>query len=72
MRSRAVLRESANGGSLDFLRLLPRIAIGVMGSGYIAAALPQEMVGALARFVVRPLRDCCWRPSPARSRRAAR
>ena len=45
MRSRPVLRESAKNGAGDFLRLLPRIMIGVMGSGYIAAALPQETVG---------------------------
>ena len=42
MRSRPVLRESAKNAAGDFLRLLPRIMIGVMGSGYIAAALPQD------------------------------
>lgn len=45
MRSRPILRESAKNGATDFLRLLPRIMIGVMGSGYIAAALPQDVIG---------------------------
>lgn len=45
LRSRAVLRESAKNGSTEFLQLLPRIVIGVMGSGYIAAAMPQDVVG---------------------------
>jgi hypothetical protein len=44
MRSRPLLRESAKSGALDFLHLLPRIVIGVMGSGYIAAAMPQDIV----------------------------
>ncbi len=29
----------------EFLHLLPRIAIGVLGSGFIAAALPPDFVG---------------------------
>jgi uncharacterized membrane protein YraQ (UPF0718 family) len=28
----------------DFVHLLPRLAVGVIGSGYIAAALPQDVV----------------------------
>ena len=30
----------------DFLHLLPRLAVGVIGSGYLAQALPQDMVTA--------------------------
>jgi uncharacterized membrane protein YraQ (UPF0718 family) len=45
-RSRPLLRESARDGSLEFLRLVPRMAIGVLGSGFIAAALPQDIVVA--------------------------
>lgn len=45
-RSRPLLRESAKEGSLEFLRLVPRMAIGVLGSGFIAAALPQDFVVA--------------------------
>jgi hypothetical protein len=44
-RSGALLRGTSQQGGLEFLRLLPRIMIGVMGSGYIAAALPQNLVG---------------------------
>jgi uncharacterized membrane protein YraQ (UPF0718 family) len=43
-RSGLLLRDAAQQGSGEFLRLLPRIVIGVMGSGYIAAALPHEIV----------------------------
>lgn len=31
----------------DFLHLLPRLAVGVIGSGYLARALPQDTVTAL-------------------------
>lgn len=44
-RSRPLLRESAKDGVSEFFRLIPRMAIGVLGSGFIAAALPQEIVG---------------------------
>ena len=49
-----VLAAAAKGGSLvetglregvlDFLRLTPRVAIGVVGSGYIAAIMPQDLI----------------------------
>ena len=42
--SAPVLRESLRAGGSEFLHLVPRIAIGVLGSGFIAAALPQELV----------------------------
>jgi hypothetical protein len=45
-RSIPLLRESAWDGSLEFLRLVPRMAIGILGSGFIAAALPQDVVVA--------------------------
>jgi uncharacterized membrane protein YraQ (UPF0718 family) len=44
-RSRAVLRDSVREGVVDCLRLIPRIMLGVIGSGFIAALLPQEVVG---------------------------
>jgi hypothetical protein len=44
-RSLPLLRESSRSGAEEFLRLMPRMAIGVLGSGFIAAALPQDMVG---------------------------
>ena len=44
-RGRQVLRDSVKEGTMDCLRLIPRIMLGVIGSGYIAALLPQEVVG---------------------------
>jgi uncharacterized membrane protein YraQ (UPF0718 family) len=44
-RSRALLLDSVREGLLDCLKLLPRIMLGVIGAGYIAALLPQEVVG---------------------------
>ena len=44
-RGRVVLRDSAREGALDFIKLMPRIMLGVVGAGYIAALLPQEVVG---------------------------
>ncbi len=38
--ARAGLREATR----DFLHLLPRLAVGVIGAGYIARAMPQELV----------------------------
>jgi uncharacterized membrane protein YraQ (UPF0718 family) len=44
-RSRKLLRDSAREGLVDCVRLLPRIMLGVIGSGYIAAILPEQVVG---------------------------
>ena len=44
VRSKALFREGAKEGSRDFVLLLPRIMIGVVGSGYIAAIMPQNMI----------------------------
>ena len=44
-RSRALVRNSVREGVTDCIELLPRIMLGVIGSGYIAAILPQEIVG---------------------------
>jgi len=44
-RSRHLLRDSVREGVVDCARLLPRIMLGVIGAGYIAALLPQEVVG---------------------------
>jgi hypothetical protein len=41
---RGCLREGAANGTMEFLRIMPRIAVGMIGSGYIAALLPQEFV----------------------------
>jgi uncharacterized membrane protein YraQ (UPF0718 family) len=43
-RSRQLLRDSVREGVVDCARLLPRIMLGVIGSGYIAAILPPDEV----------------------------
>ena len=43
-RGRGVLAASLREGSMDFVRIVPRIALGVIGSGYIAAVIPQEII----------------------------
>jgi len=44
-RSTLQTRNGIRTSAIEFVRLLPRIAIGVVGSGYIAAALPQNLIG---------------------------
>jgi hypothetical protein len=44
VRSKALFREAAGEGARDFVVLLPRILIGVVGSGYIAAVMPQDLI----------------------------
>jgi hypothetical protein len=43
-RGMPLLRQSTASGGGEFLRLIPRMAIGILGSGFIAAALPQDSV----------------------------
>jgi hypothetical protein len=40
----AVLTSSLREGTWDFIGIIPRIALGVVGSGYIAAVIPQEII----------------------------
>lgn len=44
MRSTTLFREGAYEGARDFIVLIPRVAIGVVGSGYLAAVLPPELI----------------------------
>lgn len=44
MRSKALFREGAWEGSRDFVVLIPRVMIGVVGSGYIAAVIPEDFI----------------------------
>jgi hypothetical protein len=44
VRSKALFREGAAEGTRDFILLLPRIMIGVVGSGYIAAIMPEDLI----------------------------
>lgn len=43
-RGRTVLVSSAREGAMDFINIVPRIALGVIGSGYIAAIIPQQVI----------------------------
>lgn len=44
MRSKSLFREGAFEGGRDFIVLIPRVMVGVVGSGYIAAIMPQELI----------------------------
>ena len=39
-----MLVGSLREGTMDFINIVPRVALGVIGSGYIAAVLPQEFI----------------------------
>ena len=43
-RGPTVLTSSLREGTWDFIGIIPRIALGVVGSGYIAAVIPQEII----------------------------
>jgi hypothetical protein len=43
-RGRTVLTSSVREGAKDFMNIVPRVALGVIGSGYIAAIIPQEII----------------------------
>ena len=43
-RGRMVLTTSLREGATDFINIVPRVALGVIGSGYIAAVIPQEII----------------------------
>ena len=44
VRSKALFREGMREGARDFVVLIPRVMIGVVGSGYIAAIMPQDLI----------------------------
>jgi uncharacterized membrane protein YraQ (UPF0718 family) len=44
MRRRPLFGQALRYGARDFLTLLPRIAIGMIGSGFIAELLPQHLI----------------------------
>jgi uncharacterized membrane protein YraQ (UPF0718 family) len=44
LRGRILLDTSMREGAIEFIRLLPRIAVGVVGSGYIAEILPKALI----------------------------
>lgn len=44
MRSQALFKGAIKGGFVDFARLMPRLTIGVIGSGFIAEIMPQQFI----------------------------
>jgi hypothetical protein len=44
VRSKALCREGLKEGTRDFFVLIPRVLVGVVGSGYIAAILPEDLI----------------------------
>lgn len=44
-RSTSLVHDGVRAGAIEFVQLLPRIVIGVVGSGYIAAVLPKDLIG---------------------------
>ena len=45
-RGRGLMHYGAREGTGEFIRLMPRIIIGVVGSGFIAAVLPKDLISA--------------------------
>lgn len=45
VRGQVLLRDGLQAGVVDFLHLIPRIALGVVGSGFIADVMPQRVIG---------------------------
>ena len=45
-RSRVLFKSGLKGGAVDFARLMPRLTIGVLGSGFIAEVMPQQAIAA--------------------------
>ena len=43
-QDKAVLTVALRKGGMDFINIVPRIALGVIGSGFIAAIIPSEVI----------------------------
>jgi uncharacterized membrane protein YraQ (UPF0718 family) len=43
VKGRILFRDGLREGSMDFLRLLPKVLLGVIGSGYVAAVMPADL-----------------------------
>jgi uncharacterized membrane protein YraQ (UPF0718 family) len=44
-RSTSLVHDGVRTGAIEFFHLLPRIVIGVVGAGYVAAAVPRDVIG---------------------------
>ena len=43
-QDKTVLGTALRNGGMDFINIVPRIALGVIGSGFIAAIIPSEVI----------------------------
>lgn len=43
-QDKTVLTSALRNGGMDFINIVPRIALGVIGSGFIAAIIPSEVI----------------------------
>jgi hypothetical protein len=43
-QDKTVLTVALRNGGMDFINIVPRIALGVIGSGFIAAIIPSEVI----------------------------
>ena len=43
VKGRILFRDGLREGFTDFLRLLPKVLLGVVGSGFVAAAMPADI-----------------------------
>jgi uncharacterized membrane protein YraQ (UPF0718 family) len=43
VKGRILFRDGLREGATDFLRLLPKVLLGVVGSGYVAAIMPADV-----------------------------
>jgi uncharacterized membrane protein YraQ (UPF0718 family) len=44
LRSRRMLWDGVRDGVVDFLRLIPRLVLGVIGAGFLAEILPRDVI----------------------------
>ena len=44
LRGRVLFNDGARDGVIEFIKLLPRIGIGVVGSGFVAEVLPKALI----------------------------
>ncbi len=44
VKGRILFRDGVREGTMDFVRLLPKVMIGVIGSGFIAAVMPPDII----------------------------
>jgi uncharacterized membrane protein YraQ (UPF0718 family) len=43
VKGRILFRDGVREGAMDFVRLMPKVLLGVIGSGYVAAVMPAEL-----------------------------